>query len=129
MTVSKRSAGMTISVRPQYMKDYSNPLLCEYMFAYTVTLENGNAFPVRLLYRHWYIFDSDGSYREVEGEGVVGTMPIISAAEWHEYISGVNLHTELGRMHGSYTMENLITRERFQVEVPAFILTYPPKLN
>jgi ApaG protein len=33
--------------------------------------------PVKLLFRKWTIFDSVGTYKIVEGEGVVGEQPII----------------------------------------------------
>jgi len=58
-------------VETYYQPDYSNPVNNEFMFAYKITIENNNAFPVKLLSRHWYIYDSNGSLREVEGEGVV----------------------------------------------------------
>ena len=99
--VSKISEGVTISVETFYQQDYSNPLQSEYMFAYRITIENNNAFPVKLLSRHWHIFDSSGEYREVEGEGVVGMQPIINSGEEYQYVSGCNLHTEMGRMHGT----------------------------
>lgn len=129
MIFSKVSNGVTVSVTTRYEGDYSNPLQGEYMHSYTVCLENDNPFPVRLLTRHWHIFDADGSYREVEGEGVIGKQPRIDSGALHQYTFGVHLHTEAGRMHGSYTMENMLTRARFRVEVPAFELIYPPKLN
>ena len=68
--VSKISEGVEISVEAFYQQDYSNPLQSEFMFAYRITIENHNSFPVKLHSRHWFIFDSDGSHREVEGEGV-----------------------------------------------------------
>ena len=114
------SEGVKVSVETFYQPDYSNPLQSEYTFAYRITLENHNAFPVKLHRRHWHIFDSDGSYREVEGEGVVGMQPVISAGEEYQYVSGCNLHTEIGKMHGTYLMENLHTKELFEVNIPAF---------
>lgn len=79
--VSKISEGVTISVETFYQPDYSNPLRSEYMFAYRITIENNNSFPVKLLRRHWYIFDSDSTHREVEGEGVIGNQPQINSGE------------------------------------------------
>ena len=127
--VSKISEGVTISVETFYQQDYSNPLQSEYMFAYRITIENNNAFPVKLLSRHWHIFDSSGEYREVEGEGVVGMQPIINSGEEYQYVSGCNLHTEMGRMHGTYQMENLHTKKVFSVNIPAFEMITPFKNN
>ena len=73
------SEGVEVSVESFYQPDYSNPISAEFMFAYRITIENHNQFPVKLLRRHWHIFDSNGQNREVEGEGVVGVQPIIES--------------------------------------------------
>ena len=127
--VSKISEGVTISVETFYQPDYSNPDSNEYMFAYRITIENNNSFPVKLLRRHWFIFDSDSTHREVEGEGVIGNQPEINSGEKYQYISGCNLRTELGKMHGTYFMENLNNKKNFYVNIPAFEMTVPFKLN
>ena len=127
--VSKISEGVKISVETFYQQDYSNPLQSEFMFAYRITIENHNNYPVKLLSRHWYILDSNGEHREVEGEGVVGMQPVISPGEEYQYISGCNLHTEMGRMHGTYLMENLHTKQLFEVNIPAFEMIAPFKYN
>ena len=127
--VSKISEGVTISVETFYQPDYSNPISSEFMFAYRITIENNNTFPVKLLRRHWYIFDSDSTHREVEGEGVIGNQPEINSGEKYQYISGCNLRTELGKMHGTYFMENLSNKKTFYVNIPAFEMTVPFKLN
>ncbi len=127
--VSKISEGVTISVETFYQPDQSNPASSEYMFAYRITIENNNSFPVKLLRRHWFIFDSDGTHREVEGEGVIGIQPEIISGQRYQYISGCNLRTELGKMHGTYLMENLNNKKNFYVNIPAFEMTVPFKLN
>jgi ApaG protein len=127
--VTKISEGVTISVETFYQPDHSNPQSSEYMFAYRITIENNNSFPVKLLRRHWFIFDSDSTHREVEGEGVIGNQPEINSGEKYQYISGCNLRTELGKMHGTYFMENLSNKKNFYVNIPAFEMTVPFKLN
>ncbi|MDB5196222.1 MAG: cobalt transporter [Flaviaesturariibacter sp.] len=127
--ISKISEGVKISVETFYQQDYSNPLQSEYMFAYRITIENHNSFAVKLHSRHWHIFDSDGEYREVEGEGVVGMQPVINAGEEYQYVSGCNLHTEMGKMHGTYMMENLQNKQLFEVNIPAFEMITPFKYN
>lgn len=129
LMVSKISEGVTISVETFYQPDYSNPETSEYMFAYRITIENNNTFPVQLLRRHWYIFDSDCTHREVEGEGVIGIQPQISPGEKYQYVSGCNLRTELGKMHGTYLMENLHAKKTFSVNIPSFEMTVPFKMN
>ena len=127
--VSKISEGVTISVETFYQPDYSNPETNEYMFAYRITIENNNTFPVQLLRRHWYIFDSDCNHREVEGEGVIGVQPQIASGEKYQYVSGCNLRTEMGKMHGTYFMENLHSKKTFLVNIPAFEMIVPFKMN
>jgi len=123
------SEGVKVSVETFYQADYSNPLQSEFMFAYRITLENHNAFPVKLHRRHWHIFDSNGSYREVEGEGVVGVQPIINPGENYQYVSGCNFRSEMGKMKGTYQMENLHSKTMFQVDIPSFEMVVPLKYN
>jgi len=127
--VSKVTEGVKVSVETFYQPDYSNPVNGEYMFAYKITIENNNPFPVRLLHRHWHIFDSNAAHREVEGEGVIGVQPTIQPGENYQYVSGCNLRTEMGRMHGTYTMENLSDKREFPVNIPVFEMVVPFKMN
>jgi ApaG protein len=124
--VSMVTSGVEVSVETFYQADANQQ---EHIFAYRVTIENLNSFPVQLLRRQWAIFDSDGSHREVEGEGVIGQRPILEPGGRHQYISGCNLNTEMGRMSGSYQMVNLNTLREFRVIIPAFDLIAPAKLN
>ena len=126
---SKISEGVEVSVETFYRPDYSNPLQSEFMFAYRITIENHNSFPIKLHRRHWNIFDSNGTYREVEGEGVVGVQPTVAPGEKYQYVSGCNLRTEMGKMQGSYQMENLNTKSMFDVNIPAFEMIVPAKSN
>lgn len=127
--VSKISEGVKISVESFYQPDYSNPGNNEFMFAYRITLENHNDFTVKLLRRHWFIFDSNGQNREVEGEGVVGAQPILQPGKHYQYVSGCNLRTEMGRMYGTYLMENQNNKTTFTVKIPPFEMVAPVKLN
>ena len=94
--ISKLSEGVQISVETFYQPDYSNPVNNEFMFAYRITIENHNSFPVQLHRRHWHIFDSNGEYREVEGEGVVGQQPFLNPGQQFQYVSGCNLRHRNG---------------------------------
>jgi ApaG protein len=127
--VSKISEGVEVSVEVFYQNDYSNPMNQDYMFAYRVTVENHNGFALKLLRRHWFIFDSNGEHREVEGEGVIGIQPVLKPSEQYQYVSGCNLKTEMGKMHGTYLMENQNNKEQFYVNIPAFEMIVPFKNN
>lgn len=127
--VSSISQGVTISVETFYQPEYSNPAGNEFMFAYRINIANNNDFPVQLLSRHWFIFDSDATLREVEGEGVVGDQPVIQPGSYYEYTSGCNLRSEIGKMHGSYLFENLHRKKTFTATIPAFEMFAPFKMN
>lgn len=127
--VSLISSGIMVNVEVYYQPEYSNALQNEFMFAYRITLENFNAFPVKLLRRNWYIFDSNGTYREIEGDGVVGVQPIMQPGDNYQYMSGCNLRSEMGKMKGTYQMENLDTRRQFVVAIPEFEMIVPAKAN
>ncbi|MEO6538554.1 MAG: Co2+/Mg2+ efflux protein ApaG [Ferruginibacter sp.] len=126
---SKISGGVKITVETYYQPEYSNPVNSEFMFAYKITLENNNVFPVKLLRRHWHIYDSNGSMKEVEGEGVVGVQPLIAPGASYQYISGCNLRSELGKMLGTYLFENSHNQRTFNVTIPSFEMCAPFKLN
>ncbi len=127
--ISKISEGIEVSVETFYQPDYSNPVSGEYMFAYRITIENHNNFPVQLHRRHWYIVDGNGVTREVEGEGVVGVQPVLQPSERYQYVSGCNLRTEMGKMYGTYSMENLNDKKLFDVNIPIFEMIVPFKMN
>ena len=127
--VSKISEGVEVSVETFFQQDYSNAVKGEYMFAYRITIENRNDFPVRLKRRHWYIFDSNGENREVDGEGVIGVQPVINPGEKYQYISGCSLRSEMGKMWGTYQMENSNNNKPFEVYIPAFDMIAPFKSN
>lgn len=121
--------GVKVSVETLYQQEYSNPANEHFMFAYKVTIENMTDYAVQLMRRHWNIFDSNGSKREVEGEGVVGLQPVIEPGNQHEYVSGCNLKTEMGSMKGEYQMMRLLDNHNFDVKIPEFQLVAPYKLN
>lgn len=127
--VSKITEGIEISVETFYQQQYSNEANGEYMFAYRITIENHNLYTVQLLRRHWTIFDSNAQIRDVDGDGVVGLQPIIQSGDKFTYSSCCNLNSELGKMKGNYTMKNLHTLTEFVVNIPAFSLIAPCKLN
>ena len=79
--------------------------------------------------RQWYIFDSNATHREVEGDGVVGVQPLIKPGEQYQYVSGCNLKTEYGKMHGFYVLENFNSKLQFQVKIPTFEMVVPFKMN
>ncbi|WBA40132.1 Co2+/Mg2+ efflux protein ApaG [Hymenobacter canadensis] len=121
--------GVTVSVTTNYLPDYSSPSQEHYVFAYKIDIRNNSEYTVKLLRRHWYIYDANGVVREVEGDGVVGQQPVLEPGESHQYVSGCNLKSGLGKMRGTYDMERLGDGSTFEVEIPEFTLVVPYRLN
>ena len=118
-----------ISAVVNYWNQQSIPKENHYFFVYFITITNNGNTPVQLLRRHWDIFDSNGEYRKVDGEGVVGETPVIEPGQSFEYNSGCNLCTDMGCMEGYYTVMRLDTGEEFRVNIPRFEMVVPAKLN
>lgn len=126
---TQTTQGVQVTVTTNYLPDYSSPGQQHFVFAYKINIQNNSEFTVKLLRRYWQIFDTNGTVREVEGEGVVGQQPVLEPGESHQYVSGCNLKTGIGKMVGNYTMERLVDGREFKVEIPEFVLIVPYKLN
>lgn len=118
-----------VSVETFYQPADSQPDLGHFVFAYRISIENYSDTTIKLLRRHWHIIDSNGVRREVEGEGVVGIQPVLVPEQKHEYVSGCNLQTEMGKMYGTYLMERQADGTTFEVEIPEFVMAAPYRLN
>ncbi|PQA60832.1 Co2+/Mg2+ efflux protein ApaG [Siphonobacter curvatus] len=127
--VTAITEGIKVSVITEFISDHSNASLQHFVFTYRVRIENQSDHTIRLRRRHWFIYDSNGVTREVEGEGVIGQQPILEPGQVHEYVSGSNLQTTMGKMAGSYLMERMYDGREFLVQIPEFLLIVPYKLN
>lgn len=127
--VTAITQGVKISVDTVYQEEYSNPEKEHFMFAYQISVENLSDYAVQLMRRQWFIFDSNGTQREVEGEGVVGIQPVIEPGESYSYVSGCNLTTDIGSMSGTYLMHRVPDQTDFSVDIPEFQLIVPYRLN
>jgi len=120
--------GITVSVKPRYLPEKSQPHLGRWLFAYQIRISNRGAETVQLLTRHWIITDASGRVEEVRGAGVVGQQPILEPGQSHEYTSFCPLSTPFGTMEGSYQMTTA-TGEQFDVEIARFELSQPMAVN
>lgn len=120
---------MKITVEVAYQNGQLSSNTPEHMFAYRITIENTGDYTVKLLRRHWYITDLNVAKSEVEGEGVVGLQPVLEPGEFHQYVSGCAIQSEIGIMHGTYLMERQIDGKKFEVIIPAFNLIAPFRNN
>lgn len=121
--------GITIDVEVSFQENYSVPLSDQHVFTYSIRIYNGNPFTVQLLRRWWEIWESNGTIREVRGEGVIGIQPIITPDTSHTYESFCPIIADMGTMKGKYQMIRLDTEELFEVEIPQFSLIIPRVLN
>ncbi|HUI65550.1 MAG TPA: Co2+/Mg2+ efflux protein ApaG [Bacteroidota bacterium] len=112
---------ITVTVRPMYLDGQSNILARKFVFAYFIRIENNGKQRVQLMRRHWFIQNSDGELKEVEGEGVIGQQPTIPPGGAHEYSSFSVLETFEGTMEGTFLMERP-DGEQFTVAIPRFVL-------
>lgn len=127
--IAKITTGIKVSVEAKFLERVAHFMQSQYVFVYRVRIENINDFPVQLISRHWYIFDSIDGYNEVQGEGVVGEQPLLLQEATYTYRSGCNLQCDFGTMHGHYIFENVLSGEHFKVEIPRFELSTSSKLN
>ncbi len=101
----------------------------DHMFAYRITIENHSDYTIKLLKRHWYIIDSLNDKTEVEGDGVIGQQPVLEPGESHQYVSGCAIRSDIGKMFGTYLMEQQIDGKLFEVNIPEFKLIAPFRMN
>ena len=117
-----------IKVNAQYLSQQSNPDKDEYVFAYTIKIQNNSDENCQLITRHWVITESDFSVQEVHGEGVVGKQPIIEPGKSFEYTSAAVLKSEVGTMKGFYDMVT-DNGHVFKAAIPQFTLSVPRVLQ
>ena len=121
--------GIKVSVETNYQPEHSQPAHDHFVFTYRITIENNSNNTVQLKARHWDIIDATHPTHEVDGDGVVGKQPVLEPGEIHQYVSGCNLKSGIGKMKGYYIMERIIDGRPFNVEIPEFLMVVPFKLN
>jgi ApaG protein len=118
----------SVSVRPQFVPEHSDPDEDKFLFAYTVTIRNTGDITAQLISRHWIITDANNKIEEVQGLGVVGEQPVLKPGESFEYTSGCPIGTPVGSMRGSY---QCVAEDgtRFEAPIPEFLLSMPRTLH
>jgi ApaG protein len=120
---------MKVSAEVYYLPNHSSPLEEKYIFGYRITIENLSAHPMKLVKRKWELWDSDGSVREENEDGVQGGQPVLLQGETFQYICTCHLNTEMGKIRGCYLFDNLHTQILHRIYVPEFELIAPFKFN
>ena len=113
-----------VFVESTYLEDHSDPYEDSYLWSYKVIIKNNEKEKIKLISRHWKIFDSNGNFREVKGKGVVGEQPTIEPGDKFEYTSGTPLKTNNGIMQGFYLMSQ-DNGSQIKIDIPTFSLDSP----
>jgi ApaG protein len=113
-----------VRVAVSFLSEQSDPGTGRWFWSYHVRIENGSDRSVQLLSRHWHIMDGRGTIHDVQGEGVVGEMPLIAPGGSFDYVSGCPLDTPSGAMSGSYRMVDE-DGSAFDIAIPHFLLVSP----
>src|SRR5215213_1903675 len=111
------SGALTVRVAVSYLPEQSAPDQGRWFWSYHIRIENGGEATVQLLERYWRIVDGRGNIHEVRGQGVVGEMPVITAGESYDYVSGCPLDTPAGVMSGHYVFVDE-QGERVEADIP-----------
>ena len=119
---------ITVKVQPQFLAEQSDPVSDQYVWLYTINIENGGTEAVQLLNRHWIITNAVGHVEEVQGPGVIGEQPVLQPGDSFQYTSGCPLRTPSGMMVGTYEMVGP-GDERFDIDIPAFSLDSPHQVR
>ena len=119
---------IAVAVKTEYLAEQSDPTRRQYVFAYTITIENTGEVAAQLISRHWIITDSEHQVQEVKGSGVVGQQPLLQPGESFEYTSGTSLQTPVGTMRGTYHMV-AADGHAFEAHIPIFTLSVPRVLH
>jgi ApaG protein len=126
--ISAISEGIKISVETFYQQQISKPVESEFVFAYLITIENHFPFSIKLKLKNSKISYGDGSYYQIHNEPVPKIWPRIEAGREFRCLCLCKLHTDIGRMQGSYVIEGEDCELR-EADIPAFDLVAPSKCN
>ena len=119
---------ISIHVNATYIDEQSKPDASQYVYAYTIRIENHGQSSAKLMSRYWRIADANNEIKEVAGDGVVGEQPKLLPGESYTYTSGVVLKTPTGTMTGYYVF-NTQDNQEFHADIPMFALVQPHALH
>ena len=118
---------INVSIKTTYLPEQSIENQ-QYVFSYTITIENSSDEHVQLLERSWLITDANGDITTVEGEGVVGEQPHLAPQKSYTYSSGCAFKTPLGTMQGFYVLTTA-DGKKVKANIPIFTLAKPNILH
>jgi ApaG protein len=99
------SKGWRVAVDPLFSPEKSDPDSRRFVFTYRVQITNVSGLTATIRRRAWRVVDAVGRSTEIEGEGIVGQQPRLSAGQTFGYSSFCPIETPWGTMEGHYELE------------------------
>jgi len=118
------TAQVTVRVSVNFMPEQSRMESGRWFWVYHIRIENGRDETIQLQTRHWRITDGRGMVNVIDGQGVVGEMPVLVPGQAHDYVSGCELTTRHGSMEGFYSF-TCADGSPLEVAIPYFPLSAP----
>jgi ApaG protein len=123
--VNTGSCHLKVTVdRLEYQADILTPPDKPHCFAYYISIMNEGTETVTIRGRKWVVTETTGEVTVVEGDGVVGELPILSPGQRFSYNSHHIIRAHKAMVQGSYLCVSL-KGERLVIEIPAFELVVP----
>lgn len=119
-----RTRDILVRVVASYAPEQSEPDAGEFIWIYTVEIENHGKETVEVTSHRWVIVDALNRLEESAGEGVADEQPELKPGEAFRYSQTTTLKTTSGSMRGVF---HLVTEagEAFEAEIPEFSLHLP----
>ena len=119
-----RTRDILVRVVASYAPEQSEPEEGEFIWIYTVEIENHGQETVELTSHRWTVVDGMNQVEDTSGEGIVGEQPELKPGEAFRYSQTAQLKSPSGSMRGVFHMVTE-TGEAFEAEVPEFSLHLP----
>jgi len=119
-----RTQDILVRVVAAFAAEQSDPDEGEYLWIYTVEIENHGKKTVELTSHRLLVTDAMNRCEESAGEGVAGEQPELKPGEAFRYSQTTTLKTTSGSMRGVF---HLVTEagDAFEAEIPEFSLHLP----
>jgi ApaG protein len=117
-----------ISVNAEASEAQSDVINNQFVFSYTILIQNTGRVSSQLINRHWKVFSNNIQIADVKGDGVIGQQPLLRPLDSFEYTSWSILNTPSGHMQGTFTFKSE-DGVFFDVEVTSFRLEYNNRAN
>ena len=119
-----RTRDILVRVVASYAVEQSDPDEGEFIWIYTVEIENHGRETVEVTSHRWTVTDAMNRTEDTSGDGVAEEQPELKPGEAFRYSQTATLRTASGSMRGAF---HLVTQvgETFEAEIPEFSLHLP----